>query len=569
MLCSRIHRIAARAVYVAVFLAGLVAAGPAGGAAEPADGRTTVVRPGETLSRIAARELGDARRWPEIARANGLEPPYRLRPGRVLVVLETSPEPPATDGAVAPSSADPSPLGPAAHEHHAGAPPAAEEKPPQAESAPPVAPPPSDPDEAAPPPSPAGETLSPPVLLTAAPVAPVVYEDLEPLVALAHDRNRKIRAARAMAEAASHRIRPAGSLEDPVLGIGYQEGMGFKDFPSIGEDPQSQVMITLEQMFPGRGKRALRREVAEHVFRNAGAEVEAVAREVEADVRSRYWEIYRIDVERDVLARTRENLRAIAAGVETRYSVGEGIQEDVLRAGLEVSMATERLRMLERERRTVVAELNALLDRPPDVAVGRPREAVVHDLPDLARLDAVARDSCPILAALRHVVEREDAAMRLAEAERRPDWGIMGGFFPRGALEPMWSLGFKLTLPIRQGERQDEWVREARANLEAAREGLEGHWREIRAKMEDFVAGAEAARDLVRLYDSSLVPQASLALRSSLSGYQSGRVDFMTVVANVVALRQYEVERARRLSEFHQAVAGLEAVVAQPLEVIQ
>jgi len=39
---------------------------------------------GESLADIAARELGDASRWPEIAKLNGLRDPSAVKPGQVL-----------------------------------------------------------------------------------------------------------------------------------------------------------------------------------------------------------------------------------------------------------------------------------------------------------------------------------------------------------------------------------------------------------------------------------------------------------------------------------------------------
>lgn len=53
----------------------------------PAPGANrVVVRPGDTLSRIALARLGDARRWREIAALNGISDPARLVVGRELVL---------------------------------------------------------------------------------------------------------------------------------------------------------------------------------------------------------------------------------------------------------------------------------------------------------------------------------------------------------------------------------------------------------------------------------------------------------------------------------------------------
>jgi hypothetical protein len=55
--------------------------------------RPYIVRPGDTISGIARSHLGDGNRWPEIARLNGLKPPYGIRVGQRLLV------PAATRGA--------------------------------------------------------------------------------------------------------------------------------------------------------------------------------------------------------------------------------------------------------------------------------------------------------------------------------------------------------------------------------------------------------------------------------------------------------------------------------------
>ena len=55
-------------------------------ASTPAAPRTTTVVAGQTLSGIAAKELGDHRRWTEIADLNGIRDPRTLRVGQVLTL---------------------------------------------------------------------------------------------------------------------------------------------------------------------------------------------------------------------------------------------------------------------------------------------------------------------------------------------------------------------------------------------------------------------------------------------------------------------------------------------------
>ena len=58
-----------------------------GGGAAP---RTYRVKRGDTLSGIAAKKLGEANRWPEIARLNRdiVPDPDEIVPGQVLVILK-------------------------------------------------------------------------------------------------------------------------------------------------------------------------------------------------------------------------------------------------------------------------------------------------------------------------------------------------------------------------------------------------------------------------------------------------------------------------------------------------
>jgi LysM repeat protein len=59
------------------------------GSSPKAVGRKVRALENDTLSKIAARELGSAKRWPEIARLNGLKKPYKIKLGELLLLPES------------------------------------------------------------------------------------------------------------------------------------------------------------------------------------------------------------------------------------------------------------------------------------------------------------------------------------------------------------------------------------------------------------------------------------------------------------------------------------------------
>lgn len=56
----------------------------------PKPNRSHQVQVGDTLDRIAARYYGDATKWRDIARLNGIADPLDLRPGEVLAIPESA-----------------------------------------------------------------------------------------------------------------------------------------------------------------------------------------------------------------------------------------------------------------------------------------------------------------------------------------------------------------------------------------------------------------------------------------------------------------------------------------------
>ena len=70
----------------------------------------------------------------------------------------------------------------------------------------------------------------------------------------------------------------------------------------------------------------------------------------------------------DVLTRNKILLERLAKLAENRYSAGQATQQDLIKSQVEISLIETRLLEMERNKRSMVAEINSLLNR--DVSAG-------------------------------------------------------------------------------------------------------------------------------------------------------------------------------------------------------
>jgi cobalt-zinc-cadmium efflux system outer membrane protein len=72
-------------------------------------------------------------------------------------------------------------------------------------------------------------------------------------------------------------------------------------------------------------------------------------------------------------------------------------------------------------------------------------------------------------------------------------------------------------------------------------------------------------QEQIELYQTAILPQARQSLESAQSGYQVGKVDFMTLLDNQMTIYNYEIAYYRALSSYFQTVTKLEETVGKPL----
>jgi outer membrane protein TolC len=354
---------------------------------------------------------------------------------------------------------------------------------------------------------------------------------VEALVQEALAASPDLRALEAAAAAARQRPAQAAALPDPVAAVTLtNEGWS----PSIGEMPDSSLGVMVAQDLPWPGKRGLRRRIAELDAVQAEQQLARGRLALAAGVRRAFAGLHEA---RGLLELTREQAgvwRQIEGVARARYGVGQGTQQDVLRAQVELTRVEQGVVEQEASAAIRQAELNRLLGREASVAI---ETSATTDAPaeTLDRELESARVRSPELAAARSAADRARLALDLARRDYRPDLGVQAAYMNRGGLDPMWQAGLTVTLPLRRKRRAGAEA-EAELLVRAAEQRLLAADLQLRFRTQERLAQLEAARRTTVLYQEGIVPQGRMSVEAAVASYQAGRLPFLSVLEALVTL---------------------------------
>ncbi len=376
---------------------------------------------------------------------------------------------------------------------------------------------------------------------------------VEGLLQAARDRNPEIASMRFDADAAAERVAPAGALPDPKIRTELRDitRMGEQN-PTLLPGRVGSTRYVLMQDFPWMGKRGLKREVAESQAQAARSRAAGAWVELAAKIKTTYAELYYLDQNERLSREILDLMARLEKVAQVRYAGGLAAQQDVIRAQVEQSTMRNELIALDAERRQLQSKLNALVGRPTSEILAAPEQIRALPSPEqvsFAALEGRARMNNPLLRTEESQIRAAEKNRELTYKNRYPDFNV--GISPiqyRGSIKE-WELMVELNIPLQQDSRRAQ-ERESEAMLAAARSRQEVVTNQVLADLYANVAGFESARRSLALTTESLLPQSELTFRSALAGYQTGKVDFATLL---------DAQRQIRQSKLNQIKAGVEA----------
>lgn len=387
---------------------------------------------------------------------------------------------------------------------------------------------------------------------------------LEELVREALENNPAVQAARRAADARRAMISAARTLPDPTLGF---QTMGNLIPPTLQPgDPSSARSLSVEQEIPFPGKLSLRGKIASKEADAESWNYEQTRRQVVTDLKEAYFELYFIHKSVEILEKDKDLLQSFADIAEAKYRVGEGVQQDVLKAHAEISRLLDELTVLEQRRGIVEARLVSLLYRPPGTPVGRPVELKKADFPyTLEELEQKAQSEFPMLQMVARQVERDQYGVELARREFYPDFSVGFNYVNRREMPEMYGLMLNVKLPLYYRSKQRPELESATLSLASSEKQRDHTDSWLSYQLREAYLTAVTSKRLVDLYETGVIRQATLSLESALAGYQVGAVDSLAVIDNVTTLLDYELRYYEAMADTQKALARLELLTGLEL----
>lgn len=129
----------------------------------------------------------------------------------------------------------------------------------------------------------------------------------------------------------------------------------------------------------------------------------------------------------------------------------------------------------------------------------------------------------------------------------------------------MGSLMFGASIPVFARDRQLRMREEASAMKQMAQADLASMRADTRGKIGEAYASLTRARNLSRLYRTTVLPQAQATVASALAAYRVGSVDFMTLLDDRMTVNKYQQELYALEADQGKAWAELEMLAGREL----
>ncbi|HEY6184326.1 MAG TPA: TolC family protein [Terriglobales bacterium] len=277
-------------------------------------------------------------------------------------------------------------------------------------------------------------------------------------------------------------------------------GYTNSDFAYIG--------IGASQEFPYPGKRKLKAEVASREADALQAKTESGTRDIVGQVKAVYFRLSYVQQAVRVLEHHDQVLGEMQQIAESRYRVGQGNQQEVLKAQLQHTKILQEIALSRRDEGQLESQLKQLLGRPQDSLDIVTDPLTERPLPYTSgQLFQMAQEQNSDVRIGKAMLCQAQSQTALAHKEFLPDFSLQYMYQNTDRkFRDYYMLTFSITLPNR-GRRRAE-LAEAQEKQQGAGQSLLAEVQRQTAEIQQQVVAAHTSSEQLKIYKEGLIPQA-------------------------------------------------------------
>jgi outer membrane protein TolC len=394
---------------------------------------------------------------------------------------------------------------------------------------------------------------------------PGMPTSLRDLIQEAELKNPQIAASFHAWQAARNVPKQASALPETQLSVQQFSVGSPRPFAGYSNSDFAYIGFGASQDIPYPGKRQLRAQVAEHEADSMGAQTDSVRRAVAGNLKMVYFRLAYIQQTLGVLQKSDGLLNQVQEATQARYRVGQGNQQDVLKAQLQHTKILQEIAHHHQEEGLLEARIKQVLGRPQESADIVAETLTLRTLRyTAAELLQRAREQNPDVHSKQASIRQQENQVELAHKNFRPDFNVSYTYeHTADKFRDYYMATFGIRLPNRG--RQKAELAEAQENQERARHELDAESQRVLSEVQQQYVLAITAEERLKIYSDGLVPQSEATFRSALSAYQSNKQDFESLLSGFLDVLNLDLEYRNELVEHESALAELERLTGVDL----
>lgn len=376
---------------------------------------------------------------------------------------------------------------------------------------------------------------------------------LDQVLDLAYKNNLKIAASRYSLDTEKSLIVSKATPDDPMIGI-------FK----LDRNSRTQYgTITQRIQFPV--KYVLQAKAQSSLADSYQSKLDMKKLEVRRQVISLYYAIYATQKIIQLKKANMQTVREFARVAEKKYAAGKSPQGDSMKAHFELTQLELDLIRLEQEEEALQDNLKTIINQHTlkklklvNLKIKTPKFYVNQITDSLPKLTSQLQDKSPTVKIQAHLLQEAKYKSSLSKWKYAPDFQLQYQQRISGLPEDSKSYSIGITLPLWFWKKGYE-ISAASSRLMAQEHRLTDTIQQMIAKVKDLKGKVLVGVKTLKIYETSLIPQAQGAYNSIRAAYRANKTSFLNLLDSERSLYRVRTSFYQSLKQYVSHLSELEA----------